>query len=57
MKIEIVVGIKREKKKKRQPATRMIQPKLSILPKLKNLGMKNIPSRRMNTHKSKSWDL
>ena len=56
MKIEIVVGIKRGKKK-RQPATRMIQLKLSIVPKLKNLGIKNIPSRRMNTHKSKSWDL
>ena len=56
MKIEIVVGIKR-KKKKRQPATRMIQLKLSIVPKLKNLGIKNILSRRINAHKSKSWDL
>lgn len=39
------------------PQTRMIQYERSVVPRLRNPGIKNIPCRRKNTHKSKAWDL
>ena len=52
MKMEMVIRVKSKKDSLAQG--RMIQPKLLIVQRLRNSGIKDIPHRRNNTHKSKT---